>query len=131
MRVGEKHEELHERARHCRKIRSAVGRTLRARTRAILDALAGLHVEIEHVGSTSVRGLAAKPILDVMIIVESAEDAIRAITPLVGLDYICRGEAEVPGRIFFRRGVTAVTPCASVSAVAIPKLSGIYCFGIT
>jgi GrpB-like predicted nucleotidyltransferase (UPF0157 family) len=67
-------------------------------------ALAALHARIEHMGSTAVPGLDAKPIIDIMIIVESVTDAIRAITPLVQLDYECRGELEIPGRIYFRRG---------------------------
>ena len=70
----------------------------------ILEALQGLDVTVEHVGSTSVPGLAAKPIIDIMIMVANAQEQIRAITPLVHLDYICRGEAEIPGRIFFRKG---------------------------
>lgn len=69
----------------------------------ILHAFGDLRAEIEHIGSTSVVGLAAKPIIDIAIIVESAEDAIRAITPLVRLGYKCFGEAQIPGRIYFDR----------------------------
>lgn len=35
----------------------------------ILDALAGHDVEVEHIGSTSVPGLAAKPIVDIVVAV--------------------------------------------------------------
>lgn len=69
----------------------------------ITDAFGELNARIEHVGSTSVEGLAAKPIIDIAIIVESAEDALRAITPLVRLGYTCFGEAEIPGRVYFDR----------------------------
>lgn len=72
---------------------------------ALGAALAPLPVRIEHVGSTSVPGLDAKPILDIQIVMQNADDAIRAITPLVKLGYECRGEATIPGRIYFRRGV--------------------------
>lgn len=37
--------------------------------RRILDALAAVDVEIEHIGSTSVPGLAAKPIVDIVVTV--------------------------------------------------------------
>lgn len=70
---------------------------------SISNSFGELNAHIEHIGSTSVEGLAAKPIIDIAIIVESAEDAIRAITPLVRLGFTCFGEAEIPGRIYFDR----------------------------
>jgi GrpB-like predicted nucleotidyltransferase (UPF0157 family) len=75
----------------------------------IQRAFGELAAHFEHIGSTSVEGLAAKPIIDIAIIVESAEDAIRAITPLVRLGFTCFGEAEIPGRIYFHRH--AYAPC--------------------
>jgi GrpB-like predicted nucleotidyltransferase (UPF0157 family) len=71
---------------------------------AILRALNGLDARVEHIGSTSVPGLVAKPIIDIMVIVPNAEEAVRTITPLIALDYICRGEFEIPGRVYFRKG---------------------------
>jgi GrpB-like predicted nucleotidyltransferase (UPF0157 family) len=59
---------------------------------------------IEHVGSTAVPGLVAKPILDIMVGVRSPRDVDRCIRPLERLCYEYRGEARVPGRLFFRRG---------------------------
>ena len=59
---------------------------------------------IEHVGSTAVPGLAAKPILDIMVGVRSLRDAERCIRPLEQLCYEYRGEAGVQGRLFFRKG---------------------------
>jgi hypothetical protein len=40
----------------------------------LLDVLSGLAVAVEHVGSTAVPGLAAKPIVDIDAVVASAED---------------------------------------------------------
>ncbi|MEU8794872.1 GrpB family protein [Streptomyces sp. NPDC048643] len=37
--------------------------------RRILDALAAINVDVEHIGSTSVPGLAAKPIVDIVVAV--------------------------------------------------------------
>ncbi|MCG3140126.1 MAG: hypothetical protein HDKAJFGB_01124 [Anaerolineae bacterium] len=81
----------------------------KAEREMILSAFDELRAEVEHIGSTSVVGLAAKPILDLAIIVESAEDALRAITPLVRMGYTCFGEAEVAGRVYFDR--RAFEPC--------------------
>jgi len=55
---------------------------------------------IEHVGSTSVAGLAAKPILDVDVIVGRA-DVPAAVAAMVGIGYVHRGDLGVVGREAF------------------------------
>lgn len=55
---------------------------------------------VEHVGSTSVPGLAAKPILDIDVIVESA-DMDAAVAALVAVGYAHRGDLGVVGREAF------------------------------
>jgi GrpB-like predicted nucleotidyltransferase (UPF0157 family) len=60
-------------------------------------------LEIRHIGSTSVPGLAAKPIIDIGVAVESFEEAIRCIEPLVSLGYEYRGENGIPRRHYFIR----------------------------
>ena len=59
-------------------------------------------VSIEHVGSTSVPGLAAKPVLDIDVVVtpENLESAKRA---LVDNGYTYRGDWGIPGRYVFRK----------------------------
>jgi GrpB-like predicted nucleotidyltransferase (UPF0157 family) len=47
-----------------------------------LAALGGIAVSIEHVGSTSVPGLAAKPIIDMDVVVASAANVTTAIERL-------------------------------------------------
>ncbi|UFS59545.1 GrpB family protein [Subtercola endophyticus] len=50
--------------------------------RRIGDALAAVHVDIEHIGSTSVPGLAAKPIIDIVVIIDditAEEDYLDAL----------------------------------------------------
>ena len=65
---------------------------------ALARALAGVPVVgIEHVGSTSVPGLAAKPILDIDIIVERA-DVGAAIAALAAAGYQHRGDLGVTDR---------------------------------
>lgn len=56
---------------------------------------------IEHVGSTSVPGLAAKPILDIDVIVERAQVA-TAVVALERIGYHHRGDLGVAGREAFR-----------------------------
>lgn len=56
---------------------------------------------IEHVGSTSVPGLAAKPIIDMTIVVPTAEQMPIVIQRLAGIGYAHRGDLGVTGRQAF------------------------------
>jgi GrpB-like predicted nucleotidyltransferase (UPF0157 family) len=70
----------------------------------IRGALGERALAIEHIGSTAVPGLAAKPIIDVLIgIGDFAADAAACISPLeaIGLEYVPKKHAD---RYFFRRG---------------------------
>lgn len=61
---------------------------------------------IHHIGSTAVPGLAAKPVIDIMIGVESLADADQhCITPItaLGYEYVAAFEDVLPGRRYFRR----------------------------
>lgn len=62
-------------------------------------------VTIHHIGSTSVPGLSAKPIIDILPVVKeiSAVDAHNAQFEALG--YEPRGEYGIPGRRFFRKGI--------------------------
>jgi GrpB-like predicted nucleotidyltransferase (UPF0157 family) len=56
---------------------------------------------VEHVGSTSVPGLAAKPVLDIDVIVEEP-DVPAAVATLETLGYVHRGDLGVTGREAFQ-----------------------------
>ncbi len=65
------------------------------------EALAGLEsAAVEHVGSTSVPGLAAKPILDIDVVVDG-DDVRAAIAALESVGYVHRGDLGVTGREAF------------------------------
>ena len=70
----------------------------------ILEALDGLDVSVEHVGSTSVPLLASKPIIDIMVVVPDAPTGEKTIIPLTVLGYDYRGELGIPGRLYFAKG---------------------------
>lgn len=72
---------------------------LRARIAPVLGSLAAA---IEHIGSTAVPGLAAKPIIDLDVLLYAAADLPEAITRLAILGYQHRGDLGVPGREAFR-----------------------------
>lgn len=66
-------------------------------------------VAIEHIGSTAVSGLDAKPILDILAGVRTAEDAERCVVPLAQIGYEYRGEQGIAGRFYFRKGTGEVS----------------------
>lgn len=72
----------------------------------VLEAAGKWLVAIEHIGSTSVPGLAAKPIVDMMAAVASLDDTEHIIEPLaaLGWDYVPEYEVEMPHRRYFRKG---------------------------
>lgn len=69
----------------------------------LADALRFSRDRIEHIGSTAVPGLAAEPIIDIMIGIEMFPPEPASVDGIVALGYECLGEAGVPGRIYFRR----------------------------
>ncbi len=63
---------------------------------------------IEHVGSTSIPGLAAKPIIDIDIIVKSKKEIKGLIEALENLGYIHEGNMGIEGREVFQRAINDV-----------------------
>ena len=60
-------------------------------------------LSVEHVGSTLVPGLAAKPIVDLDVVIESNAVLPDIIQPLARLGYNHRGDLGIPGREAFGR----------------------------
>ena len=57
---------------------------------------------IEHIGSTSVPGLLAKPVIDIAVAVDSAAEAEACVAPLQSLGYEHRGmHGDDPARRYF------------------------------
>lgn len=75
--------------------------TLRREYATALAAAGVRVVAIEHVGSTSVPGLAAKPIIDCDIVVSESEVA-AASTALMSLGFTPLGELGIPQRWAFK-----------------------------
>jgi GrpB-like predicted nucleotidyltransferase (UPF0157 family) len=66
-------------------------------------ALGGVAVRIEHIGSTSVPGLIAKPIVDVLVTVDDPEDEDTFLPALARAGYDLR--VREPGHHMFRPAV--------------------------
>jgi GrpB-like predicted nucleotidyltransferase (UPF0157 family) len=71
---------------------------------AELRAAIGAHIiDVHHVGSTAIPGLAAKPVLDLLVTVPDFERARSLVPMLATLGYEFRPQEEIPDRHYFRR----------------------------
>ncbi len=61
-------------------------------------------IEIYHIGSTSVKGLSAKPVIDIMPVAKDIERVDDFNTAMIDIDYEAKGENGLPGRRFFQKG---------------------------
>lgn len=61
-------------------------------------------VDIQHIGSTAIPGISAKPIIDIAVGVRELNDGLKHIEALEKHGYEFRGEAGIPGRLFFAKG---------------------------
>jgi GrpB-like predicted nucleotidyltransferase (UPF0157 family) len=75
--------------------------------------LDGLYERIEHVGSTSIPGMTAKPIVDLVVVIRP--DRLDAVTAaLAGLGFRHEGDRGIPGREAFR-------PIEGTAAADLPR----------
>jgi GrpB-like predicted nucleotidyltransferase (UPF0157 family) len=76
----------------------------------LLPVLAGVPVEIAHIGSTSVPGLAAKPVIDVLLGAPTLTEIESRVADITRLDYTYRPhyEAAIPQRRYFVKDVEGV-----------------------
>ncbi|MEX2081355.1 MAG: GrpB family protein [Dehalococcoidia bacterium] len=72
---------------------------------AIVAACAGVVTAIEHVGSTSIPGLGAKPFIDIMPGLSRHSDGPAMVAPMASLGYEYRGEFGISGRHYFTRHI--------------------------
>jgi GrpB-like predicted nucleotidyltransferase (UPF0157 family) len=78
-------------------------------SRALERIFAGTLIAIHHIGSTSVRDLAAKPIVDILVVLHETDTIARFSSAMEALGYRIRGEcldAEIPGtpgRFYFSK----------------------------
>ena len=68
----------------------------------IREALGDLAVKIEHVGSTSVPGLSAKPIIDIDIVIKDYSVFEDVVASLASIGYHHEGDLGIPGREAFK-----------------------------
>ena len=71
---------------------------------ALAKAIGSNAVKIEHIGSTSVVGLSAKPVIDILIEVSNLEELDASDKQINALGYTIKGENGIAGRRYFQKG---------------------------
>ena len=67
-------------------------------------ACAGLPIRLEHIGSTAIPGLSAKPVIDILAGRPPQSTPREYVGAIRQLGYEHKGAHGVPGRDYFRRG---------------------------
>src|SRR5690348_1321198 len=62
-------------------------------------------VDVHHIGSTSIPGIYAKPIIDILVEVKEINKIDDYNEEMKELGYIARGELGIPGRRYFIKGM--------------------------
>ncbi|MCP5156515.1 MAG: GrpB family protein [Ectothiorhodospiraceae bacterium] len=75
-----------------------------AREAGRLRASLGTNVlDVQHIGSTAIDGIAAKPVIDIQLVVHALARLDAATTTMLDLGYEALGEYGLAGRRYFRR----------------------------
>ena len=68
------------------------------------EKLKGIALEIQHVGSTSIKGLMAKPVIDILVAIPNLDNIVEVDNILSDYGYSNRGHQGVEDRYFFAKG---------------------------
>ncbi|NQZ23200.1 MAG: GrpB family protein [Colwellia sp.] len=69
----------------------------------LVNAIGSNAISIEHIGSTSVEGLVAKPVIDILIEVTSLKKLDASSNKIVALAYLVKGENGISARRYFQK----------------------------
>lgn len=78
-------------------------------------------IDIQHFGSTAIKGMPSKPIIDVMVIVKDISKVDEFNADMVALGYNPRGENGIVGRRYFQK----------IASDGITHLEHIHCYEAT
>lgn len=88
----------------------------------IKKALGDNCIEVHHIGSTSVPGLAAKPVIDMLPVVLDISKVDGANESMEALSYVAKGEYGIPFRRYFQKGGNQRTHQAHVFEIGNPEI---------
>lgn len=79
--------------------------------RSIQEAIGPAILGMEHIGSTSIKGLKAKPIVGILLGIQSIEEVSELIEALRNIGYEYVPKPELMDRRFFRKGLWGQGTC--------------------
>ena len=88
----------------------------------IQQALGTNCLVIHHIGSTSIPGLSAKPIIDILPVVRNILDVDKATKTMEGLGYEAKGEYGIAFRRYFQKGKNTRTHNVHVYEEGDPEI---------
>lgn len=77
----------------------------------IVDVIGDKIVGIEHIGSTSIKDLEAKPIIDIIVGVQGMDEVANLVIPLSEIEYEYVHKPDFKERSFFRKGLWGQGTC--------------------
>ncbi|WP_181679029.1 GNAT family N-acetyltransferase [Candidatus Protochlamydia amoebophila] len=88
----------------------------------IKQALGHNCIEIHHIGSTSIPGLSAKPIIDMLPVVRNIQEVDKATKAMESLGYEVKGEYGIAFRRYFQKGKSLRTHNVHVYQEGDPEI---------
>ena len=88
----------------------------------ISDAIGEHILSIEHIGSTSIPGLSAKPVIDIGIGLKNFEAGFACVKQMESLEYLYKGENGIKDRHYFRTDADIVKFHVHMFSQGHPKL---------
>lgn len=89
----------------------------------VKQALGNNCITIHHIGSTSVPGLSAKPIIDILPVVRNIQEVDKATKAMESLGYEAKGEYGIAFRRYFQKGKDIRTHNVHVYQEGDPEIS--------
>jgi GrpB-like predicted nucleotidyltransferase (UPF0157 family)/RimJ/RimL family protein N-acetyltransferase len=94
-----------------------------AEAKRVKEALENNCIEVHHIGSTSIPGLSAKPVIDMLAVVRDILEVDKANKAMESLGYEAKGENGMAFRRFFQKGKNHRTHHVHVYQEADPEIS--------
>lgn len=74
-----------------------------AEASCLRESLGDVAIEVHHIGSTAIRGIYAKPVIDILLIVADLRQLDLHVGQMLGLGYESKGEFGITGRRYFQK----------------------------